>query len=131
MIGGFEPPNSGSHLAMSSSSPTAPESTKVMKVDAVSHFVDDAIAIGVVADMPPTLRSWITAPSAATILTMPCDKPAERTRSSSSASVAANASGGTSLRTDVVAVPVAVVVVVTPIVVEEATELDGSRVAGG
>ncbi len=44
MIGGFEPPNSGSHFEMSSSSPMTPRSTKVMNVAAVSHFVDDAIA---------------------------------------------------------------------------------------
>ena len=59
-----------------------------MNVAAVSHFVDDAIAIGVAPDIPPMVCSWITAPSAATILIMPRDSPAARTRSSSSASVA-------------------------------------------
>ena len=80
VIGGLEPANSGSHLAMSSSSPMAPRSTKVMKVAAVSHFVDDAIDSGVAPDMPPTACSWITAPSAATIRIMPPDSPADRTR---------------------------------------------------
>ena len=42
-----------------------PISTNVMNVAAVSHFVDDAIEIGVLPDMPPTECSWITAPSAA------------------------------------------------------------------
>jgi len=114
VIGGFEAPNSGSHFEMSSSSLTAPSSTKVMNVMAVSHFVEEATSIGVVPDMSPMVCSWITAPSSATILIMPRDCPAARTRSSRSASVASKVSGAKTLRT----VVVAVAAVVTPTGVE-------------
>src|SRR6478735_2539432 len=93
-----------------------------MNVVAVSHFVDDAIAIGVVPVMPPMVCSWITAPSAATILIMPRESPADRTRSSSNASVASNASGAKSLRT--VAVVGVAGGVVLPAVVEVAVATD-------
>ena len=63
-----------------------------MNVAAVSHFVDDAIAMGVVADIPPAECSWITAPSSSAMRIIPSDVPAARTRWSSMASVASNAS---------------------------------------
>ena len=118
MIGGFEPANSGSHFEMSSSSLIAPRSTKVMSVAAVNHLVDDATPIGLAPDMPPMACSWITEPSAATILTMPLDNPADRTRSSSNASVESNVPGAKTLRT------AAVVVVVAATVVEGRTDVD-------
>lgn len=64
-----------------------------MNVAAVNHFVDDATPIGVLPVIPPTEYSWITVPSAATILTMPFETPVARTRSSSSASVRSKAPG--------------------------------------
>src|SRR5829696_1733259 len=53
VIGGFDPANSGSHRAMSSSRPIAPSSTKVRNVAAVSHFVVDATSSGVDPDTFP------------------------------------------------------------------------------
>ncbi len=113
MIGGVDPANSGSHREMSSSSPMAPRSTKVVSAAAVSHLLDDATEIGVVPDMPPTVSSWITSPSAATIRIMPSDSPAARTRASSDASVASNAPGAKTFSTVVVVVAGSVVEVVT------------------
>ena len=95
----FDPPNSGSHLEISSSSLMRPRSTNVMSVAVVSHFVDDATDIGVAPDTAPTACSWITVPSFATIRIMPPDNPADRTRCSSNASVLSNVPGTNTLRT--------------------------------
>ena len=121
MIGGLEPLNSGSHLEMSSSSPITPRSTKVMNVAAVSHFDDDATDSGVVPVTSPTVCSWITEPSAATIRITPPDRPTERTRVSSNASVASKVSGAKTLRAVVVVTGVVVIVGAT---VDVGTDVD-------
>jgi hypothetical protein len=78
----------------------------------VSHFVDDATANGVVPETSPTVWSWITAPSAATIRIIPPPSPALRTRSSNAASVATNASGDNTRLTTAVVVAGTVALVV-------------------
>src|SRR3954454_25263675 len=99
VIGGSFAANSGSQRAMLSSSPTAPRSTNVMNVAAVSHFVDDPTDNGVEPDTLPTACSWITSPSKSTMRTIPPESPAARTRSASRPSVASNAPGANTFRT--------------------------------
>ena len=96
-----------------------------MSVAAVSHFVDEATAIGVVADIAPTVCSWITTPPAVTIRTSPPDNPAERTRWSSIESVASNVPGANFRPT----VPVVVTAVGVAIAVDDATGLVGPLAA--
>ena len=121
MIGGLEPPNSGNHFEMSSSSPMAPWSTKVMNVAAVSHFVDEAMSSSVAPDMPPMACSWIT-------VTVGGDDPdhaaATARRSAHARRAACRWRRMCRVRSPCAPVTVVGVVVVTPTVVGLAMEVD-------
>jgi len=93
-----------------------------MNVAVVSHFVEDATDSGVVPETSPTVCSWITVPSSATIRIMPPAVPADRSRCSSNASVVSKVPGSNAVGTALVVV--VVVVVGAGVVVETGTALD-------